>query len=190
MIDYSKSKIYTIRSQSDTGLIYVGSTTQPLSKRWGEHKGKSRVYPLRLLYRTINNEWDDWHIELHQLCPCNSKEELQQKEREVIRLIGNLNMTGNLNMRGTQNVNEKISQDIDDTIKKTSDKYLEKQREYTRRSRAKDPDELRRKYADYQREYRARVKVDIQSIARMPDNCNGYQEIQSITLPAGEVRYI
>jgi hypothetical protein len=80
------------------------------------------VYPLRLLYRTINNEWDDWHIELHQLFPCNSKEELQQKEREIIRLIGNLNMTGNLNMRGAQNVNEKISQDIDDTIKETSDK--------------------------------------------------------------------
>ena len=107
MIDYSKSKIYRIINQNDTSLIYVGSTTQSLSKRRGEHKGKSRIYPLRLLYRTINNEWDDWHIELHQLCPCNSKEELQQKEREVIRLIGNLNM------RGTPNVNEKVSDDID-----------------------------------------------------------------------------
>ena len=94
-------------------------------------------------------------------------------------------------MRGTPNVNEKVSDDIDEKIKETSDKYLEKQREYCRRSRAKhDPDELRRHNTEKQREYRARVKVDIQSITRIPDNCNGYKEIQQITLHAGEVLYI
>ena len=185
MIDYSKSKIYTIRNQNDTSLIYVGSTTQQLSKRWGEHKGKSRVYPLRLLYRTINNPWDDWYIELHQLCPCNSKEELQQKEREIIRLIGNLNM------RETPNVDKNMSDDIDETIKETNDKYLEKQREYCRRSRAKhDPEELRRHNTEKQRKYRSRVKLDIQAVTRIPDEFNGHQEIQSTTLPAGEVLYI
>ena len=92
MIDYSKSKIYTIRNQNDTSLIYVGSTTQPLSKRWGEHKKKSRECPLRLIYKTINSEWEEWYIELYQLCPCNSREELQQKEGEIIRLIGTLNL--------------------------------------------------------------------------------------------------
>ena len=185
MIDYSKSKIYTIRNQNDTSLIYVGSTTQPLSKRWGEHKNDSKLCPLRKLYRIINGEWDDWYIELYQSYPCNNREELQQKEREIIRLIGNLNV------RGAQNVSEKLNDDINEEKQKINDKFLEKQREYTRRSRAKqDPDELRRHYAEKQREYRARVKVNSQAITRMPDNCNGYQEIQSITLPAGEVLYI
>jgi hypothetical protein len=183
MIDYSKSKIYTIRSQSDTNLIYVGSTTQPLSKRWGEHKNDSKLCPLRKLYRVINGEWDDWYIELYQPYPCNNREELQQKEREIIRLIGNLNVRG----AQPENVSEKPNDDINETKKEINDKYLEKQREYTRRSRAKDPDEKRRKGTEYQRMYRARVKVDSQAISRMPDNCNGYQEIQSITLPAGEV---
>ncbi len=34
MPDYSKSKVYTVRCHLDQSLIYVGSTTQALSKRW------------------------------------------------------------------------------------------------------------------------------------------------------------
>ena len=37
---YKNSKIYTIRYRNDNSLIYVGSTTQPLYKRWYEHKIK------------------------------------------------------------------------------------------------------------------------------------------------------
>ncbi len=54
-------------------------------------------------------------MQLHQLCPCYSIEGLQQKEREFIRLTGNL-------MRGALNVNQKISDDIDETIKETNEK--------------------------------------------------------------------
>ena len=186
MIDYSKSKIYTIRNQNDTSLIYVGSTTQKLSKRWGEHKDKSRTYPLRLLYQTINNKWDDWYIELYQLYPCNSREELQQKERETIRLIGNLNM------KGIHHVTEKLNEDIDEQLKEKNNKNLEKQREYTRRCRAKhDPTEFRRQCAEKQRMYRARVKLENQSmITRKPEDCTECKEIQSINLPTGKVLYI
>jgi hypothetical protein len=38
MPDYSNGKIYTVRCSNDPKLIYVGSTTQSLSKRWGNHK--------------------------------------------------------------------------------------------------------------------------------------------------------
>ena len=149
MIDYSKSKIYTIRSKNHTNLIYVGSTTQPLSKRWGEHKGKSRVFPMRLLYKIINGKWDDWYIELYQSYPCNNREELQQNEGEIIRL----------NMTRAQNVSGNIPDFIDEKIKEINDKHLEKQREYTRKSRAKhDQDELRRIATENQWKYRAGVK--------------------------------
>ncbi len=91
MPDYSKGKIYTIRCRNDATLIYVGSTIQPLAKRWGLHKCKSLLHPEILIYKTMNNDWDSWYIELHELYPCNSKEELCKKEGEIIRLIGNLN---------------------------------------------------------------------------------------------------
>ena len=92
MPDYQQGKIYTIRCKTDDTLIYVGSTIQPLAKRWGTHKVKSKNHQNRLIYQTINNDWDDWYIELHSLYPCNSKEELCKKEGEIIREIGTLNI--------------------------------------------------------------------------------------------------
>ena len=93
MKDYGKGKIYTIRCRTDDTLIYVGSTVQPLSKRLGNHKADSKREKCKnyLIYKTINGDWNNWHIELHSLYPCNSKEELERKEGEIIRLIGNLN---------------------------------------------------------------------------------------------------
>lgn len=92
MPDYSKGKIYTIRCRNDPSLIYVGSTIQSLSVRFGEHKRHSIQERNQniILYKTIK-DWNDWYIELHSIYPCNSVEELRQKEGEIIRKIGNLN---------------------------------------------------------------------------------------------------
>jgi hypothetical protein len=65
MPDYSKGKIYTVRCRNDTSLIYVGSTIQPLAKRWGQHKSDSLKLPERLIYKTINKNWSNWYIELY-----------------------------------------------------------------------------------------------------------------------------
>jgi hypothetical protein len=40
MNKYENGKIYTLRCHDDQTLIYVGSTTQPLYKRFYEHKQK------------------------------------------------------------------------------------------------------------------------------------------------------
>jgi hypothetical protein len=85
MPDYSKGKIYTIRCRNDTTLIYVGSTIQPLAKRWGQHKAQCLKTPNYILYQAIDNDWDNWYIELYELYPCNCKEELLKKEGEMIR---------------------------------------------------------------------------------------------------------
>ena len=37
---YKNGKIYTIRYKNDDTLIYVGSTIQPLFKKWYEHKSR------------------------------------------------------------------------------------------------------------------------------------------------------
>ena len=92
MPDYSKGKIYTIRCRTDNTLIYVGSTIEPIYKRLYKHKNKSKTELNRLIYKTINNNWDNWYIELHSLYPCSCKEELERREGEVIREIGTLNI--------------------------------------------------------------------------------------------------
>ena len=93
MPDYSQGKIYTIRCRDDNSLIYVGSTTQNLSQRLAGHKRLSTnlKYQNIKLYQTVNNDWDNWYIELYELCPCNCKTELDKREGEVIRNIATLN---------------------------------------------------------------------------------------------------
>jgi len=93
MPDYSKGQIYTIRNRNDDAKIYVGSTIQPLYKRFYSHKidSKRERQMNMLLYKEINNDWTNWYIELYENYPCYSKTELEKREGEVIRLIGTLN---------------------------------------------------------------------------------------------------
>lgn len=89
---YSNSKIYTVRSLINPDLIYVGSTTQPICKRFSGHKALCKYGKSGSLYKhIIDNDWSDWYIELHEYYPCNNKEELCKREGEVIREIGTIN---------------------------------------------------------------------------------------------------
>ena len=75
MRDYSKGKIYTIRCRNDHTLIYVGSTTQPLSKRWGNHT-RGLKFGENLPFYQLIEDINDWYIELYEEFPCNNNEEL------------------------------------------------------------------------------------------------------------------
>lgn len=121
MPDYSKGKIYTIRCKNDPSLIYVGSTIQPLAKRWGGHKIYSLKHPNILIYSTINNDWDNWYIELYEECPCENKEQLCKKEGEIIRLIGNLNIR--IEGRTKKEYNEKYYNDNKDKVSDYNKEY-------------------------------------------------------------------
>lgn len=86
-MDYKNAKIYKIVSYQ-TDDIYIGSTCQPLYKRFGEHKkdyknwlntGKKYVSSYEIL------KYDDAHILLIEEFPCENKEQLRKKEGEYIR---------------------------------------------------------------------------------------------------------
>lgn len=91
--NYTSGKIYTLRCKDDENLVYVGSTINLLSARYGRHKYNSKKdqYKNNKLYSTINGCWDRWFIQLEEKFPCNSKEELEEKEGIYIREIANLN---------------------------------------------------------------------------------------------------
>eukprot|EP00960_Hanusia_phi_P016045 472546-Hanusia_phi.AAC.1 len=96
MPDYSKGVIYTIRCRNDTSLIYVGSTIQPLAKRWGSHKNdcykSDKSSSNMMLYQKIREtDWDDWYIELYEEYPCDNIQQLHKREGQVIREIATLN---------------------------------------------------------------------------------------------------
>ena len=91
MPDYSKGKIYTTRCRNDTSLIYVGSTTQPLSSRWGDHKYNLKNNRYKNSFHKLITDINDWYIELHEDFPCENKEQLLKREYEVMREISTLN---------------------------------------------------------------------------------------------------
>ena len=130
MPDYSKGKIYTIRCRTNPSLIYVGSTIQPLAKRLSGHKIDStrmERHPNHQLYTKIN-DWNEWYIELYLNFPCNSKEELHQKEGEIIREIGNLNKI--INGRTKKEYRELNREHLNECRKKRKEKELESNREF------------------------------------------------------------
>ena len=95
MVNYANSKLYTIHSLSQPELVYVGSTTQPLYKRLGQHKSaykswKQGTGKYTSSFKII--DIGDAYIELLKLTPCTSKEELTKIGGDVIRSMDCVNI--------------------------------------------------------------------------------------------------
>ena len=83
MVNYANGKIYTIRSMSKPELIYVGSTASTLSRRFSDHKGAYKLKKYVASQELL--KIGDAYIELHEMCPCKVKCELEKRETEVMR---------------------------------------------------------------------------------------------------------
>lgn len=87
MPDYSKSRIYAIRSHACAD-VYIGSTTQALSCRMREHRADYRQFLKNGSGRASSCEivkHDDAYIELIEEIACENKEQLLRREGEIIR---------------------------------------------------------------------------------------------------------
>ena len=152
MPDYQQGKIYTIRCRSDDSMIYIGSTTQSLAVRWGGHKvsSKTETNKNRLIYRTINNDWNNWYIELHSLYPCSCREELCKREGEIIREIGTLNnnISGRTQKEWNENNADKIKKYYKEYNINHADKIKENKKEYYKNNADKKKEYYNRKKAE------------------------------------------
>ena len=70
---YINSKIYTRRCKKNPEFICVGSTYQPLCRRWVSHTSNSKQFPERKLYKLIldNGGFDIFYIELDENVKCD-----------------------------------------------------------------------------------------------------------------------
>ena len=95
MPDFSKSKVYKIVCNV-TGLVYIGSTIQKLSKRLSNHRCDYKKY-LNNKHSYVSSfkiiENDNNNIFLIEDCPCERKEQLHARERYWIENIQCVNMT-------------------------------------------------------------------------------------------------
>lgn len=101
-INYKNGKIYVIRNHSNN-KVYVGSTTQTLSKRFSNHKRnhkskKAYEYPFYKAMREIGIE--NFYIELVEDYPCENIEQLNAREGYYIRQYDSFHNGYNSNIAG------------------------------------------------------------------------------------------
>ena len=138
---YNNSKIYLIKCRLDNNLIYVGSTIQTLKQRWNEHKTRYKIESdkeyNKLLYikmREIGIE--NFYIELYKIFNCDCKTHLRQKEGEIIKNIGSLNIC--IAGRKIKDYNKEYKD-------KNKNKITEKRKEYY----LKNKEEMKQKRKEY-----------------------------------------
>jgi len=86
MMDYKNGKIYKLVNDVND-IIYIGSTTQPLYKRFDWHKRRSRNESGKKvkLYRAISEIGiDHFKIVLIEEYPCENRQQLFARETEMI----------------------------------------------------------------------------------------------------------
>ena len=154
MPDYKNGKIYTIRYRGDDSFVYVGSTTQPLYKRWFKHKSdcfseNRKNFNLKL-YQKIRetNDFENWYIELYEEYACDNKELLLKREGEVIRKIGNLNIRIEGRTQPEYYIDNKTK------IDKYKKEWYKDNREHCISYTKEYTNENKEKVSDYQQEYR------------------------------------
>ena len=159
---YNNGKIYTIRCIDNNNLIYVGSTIQPLYKRWYEHKqlyNKEGKQYNKLLYIKMRElGFNKFYIELYENFKCENIEELHKKEGEIIRQIATLNKkiegrtVKEYYKDNKENQNKKCKEYRDNN----KEKIKEKDKQYYKDNKEKIKnyyDKNKEKILDYQKQY-------------------------------------
>lgn len=181
MPDYKKSKVYCIRSYENDD-IYVGSTVCTLSVRFSNHKSHmKRGKPYCSSWEVLKHP--SAYIELLELCPCDTIEELKQRELHYIREMNCVNK--NIPLRDVKQYREDNKEHIKEVrsayYEANAERLREEAKEYHRTHREEEADyyqknkerllqnqrEYREKNKEMvlrkQREYRARRKAECSS---------------------------
>jgi len=142
MPDYSKSKIYKIWSHLGDD-VYYGSTVGTLSCRMAQHRSGfngSLVHNTKC--RKIFEKYgvDNCKIELVELYPCKTVEELRKREGEYIRdnaCINNRIPSGKIYIKRAGRTWTEYYNDNKDNYKENYIKNREKRLQYQKEYRAK-----------------------------------------------------
>ena len=158
---YKNGKIYTIRCKNDDSLIYVGSTIQPLFKRWYGHKcrvnnEKSKEYNFFLYQKMRETNIEDWYIELYEEFSCENKEQLNKREGEIIREIGTLNkvIPGRTQKEYIEDNKDKIKEYKKEYQEKNKEIISEKRKQYYEANKTKLLDNMKQ----YQQDNKEKIK--------------------------------
>jgi hypothetical protein len=135
MKDYSKGKIYSIRS-AHTDKVYIGSTTETLARRLAAHRSSyTSCQNGKRNYITSCElvQYPDCYIELVENFPCLCNEELGKREGEITRATPNYvnkRIEGRTPAEHYQDNKEKIGRIHKEYYVVNTEQIKKKQKEY------------------------------------------------------------
>jgi hypothetical protein len=138
VLDYKNGQIYAIVNEEGKE-VYIGSSCQPLYKRWYQHKQDSKRRSHFNVYKHIEEcgGFEKFRIILVEEYPCENKKQLERREGEHIKRI---NPVGNRFVAGR-------------TQKEYNKLYREQNREGINERRREYYDENRDRINERRREY-------------------------------------
>jgi hypothetical protein len=138
-------KIYKIYSDQ-TDKVYIGSTKQPLWKRFSVHKSEAKRTDKKCTSRVLLNEFTDCRINLIENC---SKENKVVRERYWIEHYGERAVNGNLPGRSQKERTHQHADEIKEWQKeyhhRNADQIKAKRKEYYHRN----ADQIKAKHKEY-----------------------------------------
>ena len=141
--DYSHGKIYCIRNNVDDE-IYIGSTTQSLSKRMAKHResiDNSTKSHFRLYEKMRDIGIENCYIELVKNYPCENNEQLRAEEGKIMRVMATLN--DRVECRTRKERYEDNKEAVLEQNKKWRDEHKEEQKEYFKKHRENNKDKIK-----------------------------------------------
>lgn len=139
MVNYQQAKIYKIWS-TQTDQIYIGSTVQGLGNRLSHHRTDMKMGK-KCTSCYLLKEFDDCRIELIEYYPCNTKEELEKREGEIIRdnlsICVNKRVAGRTRTQYYQDNKKTIAEKKKEWSENNKDKQKETHREWYEKNKEK-----------------------------------------------------
>jgi len=165
-VDYSKGQIYKICCK-DVSIKdeYVGSTTN-FRVRKNDHKHsccnpKCKKYN-RKVYQYIrdNGGFDNWDMILVEYYSCNTKKELEARERYWIEEL-KCSLNSNIPTRESDEYNKHYYQNNKEEIKISKKQYREKNKEKIKENSKQYREDNKEKLKQYKKEYDEKNKEKI-----------------------------
>jgi hypothetical protein len=161
-INYQNGKIYKIYSYENDD-VYYGSTCETLSQRMARHRGHLKDYKngkganitsFKILELTSAK------IELVEEFPCNSKEELLQREGYYIRNNNCVNkcIAGRTKKEYNEQYCEKNKEQIKEKKKEYRQQNKDKNKEYQKEYRQQNIEQIKEKKKEYREANREEIK--------------------------------
>ena len=150
MTDYSQAKIYEIRCNV-TNDVYYGSTVQCLNERIAQHKSKNDCSATNIIDR------GNFNIKVLEEYPCNSKQELETRERWYIEN----NVCINRSVPGR--TQQEYRQDNKEYIAQHNKKYREDNKEHLKEYFKEYQEANKEKLKEYLKEYQEANKEKLKA---------------------------